>query len=80
MVCLLTKEEIEREFESFHRCANRYGLTAARALAVPPPSVPFPIRFPGVPEVSSNGSLAAIVAVAALGMIVWERRRRARAQ
>ena len=55
-------------------------LTAAPALAVPPPSVPFPTRFPGVPEVSSNGSLAAIVAVAALGMIVWERRRRARAQ
>jgi hypothetical protein len=28
-----------------------------------------------VPEVSSNGSLAAIVAVAALAMIIWERRR-----
>ncbi len=25
MVCLLTKEEIEREFESFNRYANHYG-------------------------------------------------------
>ena len=30
-----------------------------------------------VPEVSSNGSLAAIVAVAALAAILFERRRRA---
>ena len=59
-------------------------LTAAPALAgfggpgpFPGPIGPSP--FPGVPEVSSNGSLAAIVAVAALGVIVWERRRRARA-
>ncbi len=29
-----------------------------------------------VPEVSSNGSLAAIVAVAALAAMIWERRRR----
>ena len=25
MICLLKKEEIEREFESFNRCANHYG-------------------------------------------------------
>jgi len=56
-------------------------LTAAPALAGPSIISAVPIaRFPGVPEVSSNGSLAAIVAVAALGVIVWERRRRARAQ
>jgi hypothetical protein len=30
-----------------------------------------------VPEVSSSGSLAAITAVAALALIVWERRHRA---
>lgn len=29
----------------------------------------------GVPEVSSNGALAAIVAVAAIGALIWERRR-----
>ena len=56
-------------------------LTAAPALAVPSTLSGVPVaRFPGVPEVSSNGSLAAIVAVAALVMIVWERRRRARTQ
>jgi hypothetical protein len=52
-------------------------LTAAPALALPNPPV-FPIGaspIARVPEVSSNGSLAAIVAVAALAMIVWERRR-----
>ena len=55
-------------------------LTAAPALAGPSISSVSPIARSSVPEVSSNGSLAAIVAVAALGMIVWERRRRARAQ
>jgi hypothetical protein len=46
------------------------ALTATSALAGdrgPPP---------GVPEVSSNGSLAAIVAVAAIAAMIWERRRR----
>lgn len=55
-------------------------LTAAPALAVPSAFPVSPIARGSVPEVSSNGSLAAIVAVAALVMIVWERRRRARAQ
>ena len=32
---------------------------------------------PHAPEISSNGSLAAIMVVVALGMILWERRRRA---
>jgi hypothetical protein len=30
-----------------------------------------------IPEVSSNGALAALVVVAALAAILWERRRRA---
>jgi hypothetical protein len=31
----------------------------------------------GVPEISSNGALAALIVVAALAAILWERRRRA---
>ncbi len=35
------------------------------------------VRAAGVPEVSSNGSLAALLAVASLVSMLWERRRRA---
>ncbi len=49
-------------------------LTAAPALAVTSTVAGiYPVAR--VPEVNSNGSLAAIVAVAALAIIVWERRR-----
>jgi hypothetical protein len=49
-------------------------LTAAPALALTSSVAKiFPVAR--VPEVSSNGSLAAIVAIAALAMIIWERRR-----
>ena len=47
------------------------ALTAAPALAVCGNAL-----NKCVPEVGSTGSLAAIVAVAAVGLIVWERRRR----
>ena len=52
-------------------------LAAAPALAVTvPPCASTTCAVRAVPEVSSNGSVAALVVVAALAMLIWERRRR----
>ena len=57
------------------------ALTAAPALAATGTgsgcsTVKAALHECSVPEVGSTGSLAAIVAVLAVGLIVWERRRR----
>ena len=47
MVCLLTKEDIEREFESFHRCANHYGPDSGAGIGRPAPQRSLPHQVPG---------------------------------
>ncbi len=46
MVCLLTKEEIEREFESFHRCANHYGADSGAGISRSPTQRSLPYQVP----------------------------------
>jgi hypothetical protein len=59
-----------------HLKALIYSL-ATLALSVPAWADDDDHHFHSVPEVSSNGALAAIVAIAALAAILYERRRRA---
>lgn len=41
------KEEIEHEFESFHRCANHYGADSGAGISRSPPAFPSPPGSPG---------------------------------
>jgi hypothetical protein len=67
---MINRKEFTVKFKALLAILTSMGFTSTMALAGHSPGPPA-----SVPEVSSNGALAAVVAVLAIGALIWERRR-----